>query len=359
MVGVVTDESAAFLAAADASIHAVLRLIPRSVANPSEPTTVAVAPGPKRSKAQLKNMRKQLAANTAAKAAKSTVDRPVHAPGSNAAKLHDKMSALRAARRADDPTVLAKQNWRKQKREEAATIAKTAEGKKMRKENAKDSKKKEMAAKKRKAPDGDDDNDAEEKSTTIKERNEKNRKNKKAKAAESDGSAKSREASVAGPHPADIIEIASVKGFAGDDAKKDKTRRKKRKETRLEQLKKSLVCAEAEQQKTAQLAVEGGSDAGGELLDKEMEKAMLRAQGVSVKDKASKLRKTIRKETRKKEKSREDWAARIESVTAEKEQKQGRREERLRVRRESKSVKKGGDGSHKKAKSTTAHKKRH
>jgi Surfeit locus protein 6 len=354
MVGVANDETVAFLSAADASIHAVLNLIPRSVYNPSEPATVAAALDSKRTKAQQKNTRKQLAASAAARTAKAVAAKPAHAPGSNAAKLEQKVSALRAARKADDPGIVAKQTWRKQQRDEAAALAETAEGKKMKKAKAKENKKNEKVSKKRAAPDsvGIDGEGA------SKDSRKKSKTGMKVKTVDNEADDADIE-KVTGAQLGDTLEISSVKGFAGEDGKEDKSKRKKRKETRLEHLQKTLENAEAEQETKAELANDGGADASAVLLDREMEKALLRAQGVSVKDKASKLRKTIRKETRKKEKSREDWAARIENVKEEKEKKQDRREERLKARREGKGVRKGGDGSGKKKKSTTAHKKRH
>ena len=74
------------------------------------------------------------------------------------------------------------------------------------------------------------------------------------------------------------------------------------------------------------------------VYQNEMDKAMARIKGEKVKDDVQKLRKTIRKEKRKTQKSREEWAKRVESVDRDMKARQEKREKNLKERRDAKKA---------------------
>jgi Surfeit locus protein 6 len=253
-------------------------------------------------------------------------------PGVLKTKLQARVKELREARKADEPAVKEKAEQRKRKRDDLAALGES-ERKKLKREKSKD---KEKAKGKRKGKDATNDDGGN---------------GKKAAAAEG-GSGEDGEEdrfstleSESDGNDADRIEISGVE--AGDKhGKQAKERRRGRKQTKLEVLERELETVKEADAKSAA----GEEDAG--VLAREMEKALVRAGGGTVKDKAAKIKKTIRKEKSKKEKSKVKWEERKAGVEEDKIKRQEVREERLKERREgkgkgSKGGKKGGKGGKK------------
>lgn len=210
-------------------------------------------------------------------------------------RLKDKIAGLRDERKADDAELIAKREMRKRMREEKKDKVSAANHRKRQKKHEKGP-----------AP---ADARAEE-------------------AAESDGY--SAEAAADGEPAEKVIEVSRLEGFDRTDTGDAKARKRPRtKMTRLNELEKQLGDA---------IEMRGNSGGGEEderAKQKEVGKALLRAKGVVVKDDVAKLRKTIRKEKRKSEKSKEEWGERVKTLEEEKATKQAKREENLKERRES------------------------
>lgn len=131
-------------------------------------------------------------------------------------------------------------------------------------------------------------------------------------------------------------------------------KRRKLSESKLKELQRQLAAASKEQELKNRAGDIQKDDATGGLgsvketvKQREIEKALQRVKGERPKDNVSKLRKSIRVEKRKKEKSKEEWAKRVEALEKEKEERQERRERNLKERREAikasgKRSKKGG-----------------
>jgi Surfeit locus protein 6 len=304
------------LAAADAYIRNVFRLVPRSVFNPLENTAAKLIPAKasgisSKSKKKLKTTQKR-------RDPAQSIRRQLADDNPLAEKLDDKICKLRAARKADDAMAVEKRLVRKRKRQEKAGSKSFAE--KKRSKTSKASNSEEQESELPSMPNMDH--------------------------AVSDaviGGATSGSVTTCLPTDKSVekLQLPRLVGFADDDdtvdgkPKRNDTKRGK-KRSKLDKLSLQLEKAEADRAKADKVASETMQDAAEEFIEDEMEKALMRAKGVSVKDKASKIRKTIRKEKRKKEKSREEWAKRTDLVKGEKEARQQKREERLKERRENK-----------------------
>lgn len=155
------------------------------------------------------------------------------------------------------------------------------------------------------------------------------------------------------------LETTRIEGLDSEDKPK-RTKRRKLRGNKLVELQMQLEKARTEQEKKdnavkdtvkarfpSSLAAVKASEESAEMADgiktREIEKAMQRARGVAVKDDVGRLKKTIRKEKRKHEKSKEDWAKRVNAVEEEKKSRQERREKNLKERKENqaKGKKKG------------------
>lgn len=221
-------------------------------------------------------------------------------------RLRDVISARRKERKADDPEMQARRLARKRKREEA---------------KAKGAKKKAMERKQNRSASHADN---------------------KSKKASSGQDGVQRDDEDPGQVAQRDVELSRVEGFANESTENDGTRHPKKrmtKKTRLVELEKQLegVIQEREQ---AKAVTSGGNEeeksAGDAMKQREVDKALQRAKGVAVRDDVSKLRKTIRKEKRKSEKSREEWGKRVQALEEEKLARAKKREENLKARKENK-----------------------
>jgi hypothetical protein len=323
------------LRAADLYIRDVFRLIPRSVFSATEAQAFKekamsgkekAMSGKEKAMSGKKNSKKkqrQLAGvPRPAQPGRDTRQLPIDSELS--AKLQQKLSGLRAARRADDETAIEKRVWKKRKREEKAGSKASSE-------------KKRAKAGKPTGADGENVTGQDIHPNYIRGVSDQNNSSAVADTASCDASG------IAGS-----LQLPLVSGFAGDDLGDQRLRKatkRGKKRSKLDVLNLQLEKAEEDRAKSEKLQTESRLDTVDEVLNGEMEKAMMRVQGVNVKDKASKLRKTIRKEKRKKEKSREEWAKRTETAKADKEARQQTREERLKERRENKGKPKSGKSS--------------
>lgn len=164
------------------------------------------------------------------------------------------------------------------------------------------------------------------------------------------------------------VETARMTGFAEDvdEQENDKGKKKKRKlgASKLKELQNNLNDAMKERELKAQSVtlgqkaeekakrkrkINGTEGNGGDetvatavVEEREMEKALMRVRGEKVKDNVAKLKKSIRKEKRSGEKSREEWAKRVEAVEEDVKARQEKKQENLKKRREEK--KSGGKG---------------
>ncbi len=209
-------------------------------------------------------------------------------------RLRDKIASLREERKADDEEMIAKRESCKRKREEKQGKGVLA---KRRKENQKEPKKQ--------VPSEDD--------------------------------AVPQALEDAAPARKEVIEVSRLEGFVSvdKDAGRKSKKRPRTKKTRLNDLEKQLGDALGLRE---QSKVQADDEA---VKQREVEKALLRAKGVAVRDDVKKLRKTIRKEKRKSEKSKEEWSERVKSLEEEKMAKQKKRDENLKERRENKGKSKG------------------
>jgi hypothetical protein len=317
----------AALAAADLYIQSVFRLVPRSVFKPVEDTGAQLISDKassisKRAKQKRKTTQKRRDPGQGIRRQPAN-EHPL------AEKLDEKICKLRAARKADDATAVEKRLVRKRKREDKAGSKSNAGTN--RSKISKMSKKEEQKS---------------ESPSLVSKDHAISGAMKEGATGGSVATILPTEKSV------EKLQLPLLVGFADDDdavdgkPKRNDTKRGK-KRSKLDKLSLQLEQAEADREKAENIGSETTQVATVDIMEGEMEKAMMRAKGVSVKDKASKLRKTIRKEKRKKEKSREEWAKRTETANSEKEARQQKREERLKERRENKGKKSASKSSKK------------
>lgn len=230
-------------------------------------------------------------------------------------KLQQKIADLRTARKADDEEVIGKREGRKRKRDEKVA-EKAKDGKKSKRDQQKRTDKDKAAASR----------DAAE----------------PAKSVALDAVGGKVDASSIGELAVKNsgVETNRMKGFADDSQKPGSTKRRKLKGDKMKELQRQLELAMVHRN-DQEIVNAGRSNAEDNATvdaakDREIEKALQRAKGVDVRDNVQKLKKTIRKEKRKSEKSKEDWAERVKSLDEERDAKQKRREKNLKERRDSK-----------------------
>lgn len=136
------------------------------------------------------------------------------------------------------------------------------------------------------------------------------------------------------------IETGLVTGFAKNEQNTKKKFRRKPPAKKLKELQMMLIDAEKKSGSGRKASNANGKDSDVPMSDgkdKEMEKALSRARGESVKDDVRKLKKSIKREKRKTEKSQEEWADRVDTLEKEKQAKQERRDKHLKERKENKA----------------------
>eukprot|EP00178_Gracilaria_changii_P022801 TRINITY_DN67_c0_g1_i10.p2 TRINITY_DN67_c0_g1~~TRINITY_DN67_c0_g1_i10.p2 ORF type:complete len:192 (-),score=42.10 TRINITY_DN67_c0_g1_i10:1271-1846(-) len=151
-----------------------------------------------------------------------------------------------------------------------------------------------------------------------------------------------------------MSETTRVSGFAHGDDMPRKSKRRKLSHKKLLELQKQLETATKEREAKEVLNSKYVTDQSKsvretnpepslrkeiaeKVKEREIEKAIQRARGDSVKDDVGKIRKSIRKEKRKHEKSKEDWAKRVQAVEDEKRLRQERRDKNLKERKEARN----------------------
>ncbi|CAN8070874.1 unnamed protein product [Agarophyton chilense] len=149
------------------------------------------------------------------------------------------------------------------------------------------------------------------------------------------------------------LETTRLSGFASDEDKLRRSKRRKITHKKLVDLQKQLEAATKDKEEkvllnkrdkdqsksgsTGKLNSLTDKDVSDKVKEKEIEKALQRVRGDSVKDDVGKIRKSIRKEKRKHEKSKEDWTKRVKAVEDEKRLRQERRENNLKKRKENRT----------------------
>lgn len=153
------------------------------------------------------------------------------------------------------------------------------------------------------------------------------------------------------------LETTRVSGFADENEKKPRKKRRKLGSSKMQELQNLLEEAKRDRVDFAQ----GDEISDPVVKEREMEKALKKAKGERMKDDVQKIAKTIRKEKRKSVKSREGWAKRVKSAELEVVARQEARETNLKNRKEAKRSGKRKDvkskgkskpGKHKPAKKT-------
>lgn len=250
-------------------------------------------------------------------------------------RLQERISELRGKRKADNEAAIAVRNNKKRKREETK-MERQAEGKKQRRaeksKQIKEAKNADKAAEQEEANDSDEANEPEADAATL--------------------------------------ETTRLEGFSEGTKK---VKRRKLRGGKLKELQQQLEKATKERELKEQAdgnpapgsktSAEKNTDDGAEkgietvMKDRDIEKALAKAQGIEVRDDVKKLKKSIRKVQRKSEKSKEEWAKRVKAVEEERAAKQARREKNLKERKENKG--KSGKGKGSKGKSGKSSKSRH
>lgn len=242
-------------------------------------------------------------------------------------KLREKILTMRQDRKADDETHIAARQERKRKREEVDS-AKAKNRKKVRREQQKQGKM---------------------------ERPADERKNTAVELSPSDKNGKPAHNSEI-PNKKLALETTRLSGFDAGGAP-NKRKRRKLSDSKLKQLQRQLQGV-MKQNESADTSAEGiasnndkaksTADPGSSRIENpkqsEIGKALEKVKGVQVKDDVRKLKKSIRREKRKTEKSKEEWAKRVAALESEKKAKQEKRERNLKERRENKGKSKGKQG---------------
>lgn len=305
-------------------IRSVLSLIPKAVYGGDKPTALFAGIDGKDSVKKQKASKKSKPSRNKQKSAKPVV-RDQDEPAGRAAireKLQEKINEKRSDRKADDETQMEIRAHRKRKREEKKE-EKAKEVKKIRREKKFENIKKEKGAN---AFPG----------------------HKQPKQSESQDESETGGHTEANDSVA--LETTRLAGFSAEQ-KRNQVKRRKLTGGKLRELQLQLEQATREsnlkdgtntssaksipgsQKMIVRPAKESSTDA---VVDLEMDKALRRVTGVAVKDDVKKLKKSIRKERRKTEKSKEEWAKRVEALENEKIAKQERRTKHLKERKENK-----------------------
>lgn len=97
---------------------------------------------------------------------------------------------------------------------------------------------------------------------------------------------------------------------------------------------KVLRKIEKQNEKLKELELKGETEKLTEIREKiAWNNALSRCEGVKVKDNPTLLKKTIKKETKRKEKSKKNWAARMEGIKNQQEERQKKRTENIEARK--------------------------
>lgn len=146
------------------------------------------------------------------------------------------------------------------------------------------------------------------------------------------------------PEQVDELGFGRITGLGGDKQKKGKIAKKKGLESHLRE-------AEAGKLKETELRSEGTEEAIRTLKKARMEKAVLKAQGIVVRDDPKRIKKSMKAQKRNKEKSKERWEERKKEQQEEKQARQETRQKNLKGRKAAgKDRKNKKKGAKKKAK---------